>query len=511
MTLTSLEFFVFFALSVIFYYLFPKKYRWICLLACSAVFFILSTPPAAGLYLILCIIITHFGSLKICHLRRSDTAAARKILICVICADLFLLALCKYNGFFLLHWNVAASRMHLPAGPVELSLLIPLGISFYTLQAVGMVADTWRGISQPESNLFKTALFIGFYPQLTAGPIARYGEMRDELFNGHDFSWVNFTHGLQRMIWGLFKKLVLSSRLAVLVDAVYGNAELYTGFYIWAAAGLFMLQLYTDFSGCMDIIIGAAETYGIVLPENFRTPFFAQTIQEFWQRWHITLGSFMRDYAFFPIQRSKVIARLRAGLEKHFGKKTSDRISVWFSLLCIWLVIGLWHGGAYKFILGHGLWFWLCIVAERTAAPIGNRLTGLLKIRTDNFSWRLFRSLRTFTLVSFGNIFFRAGSLKGAFHILHLGFSAPVNFHIFLDGSFAKMGLTEKELVLTAAGLLILLLVSVISRNGSVRQQIDHQNLAFRWLLYFLLIFAVIIFGKYGPGCDAADFIYKGF
>ena len=366
-----------------------------------------------------------------------------------------------------------------------------------------MMADTWREITEPEHNIFKSALFIAYYPQLTSGPIARYEELKESLFRGNAFSWTNFSHGLQRMLWGLFKKLVLSARLALVVDGIYGDMEMYNGFYIWIAAGLFMLQLYTDFSGYMDIIIGASEVFGIKLPENFRTPFFSRSVREFWQRWHITFGAFMRDYVFYPIQHASGTGAAR--------RKAADRITTGAALLCIWFLTGLWHGGAYKYIFGWGLWFWLCLILGQTGEPLWKKLRIFFKVRESSFSWRLFQIFRTFILVSVGNIFFRAGSLKAAFRTISLGFTSADNPWILFDGSYSRFGLSQKEVFLTFAGLLILLLVSVLQQSGSVREKIDRQGIVFRWVLYFMLLFAVIVFGKYGPDYNPADFIYRGF
>lgn len=511
MTLTSFDFFVFFAASILCYYIFPEKYRWTVLLTFSAVFFVLSSSPLTGLYLIGCILSTHFCSQMIRKQRLSDPKRAKLIFFFGICINLVMLIILKDNGFFLLHWNAIAAQLPLKAVSHELGWAVPLGISFYTLQSIGMLTDTYRGSVEPEQNLFKTALFIAFYPQLTSGPIARYGKMRDSLFEGHRFSWTNLCHGLQRMLWGLFKKLVISARLALIVDGIYESPELYKGFYLWIAACLFMLQLYTDFSGCMDIIIGAAETYGIHLPENFRTPFFSRTVQEYWQRWHITLGAFMRDYVFYPILRSRLWLKMESGLRGKFGKKVARQIPVFAALLIVWLLTGFWHGGAYKFILGQGLWFWLCIVIGQAGESTWKKLRKIFKVDQGSFSWHLFQSLRTFVLAAIGNIFFRAGSLKSAFRIILSALTEASNPWVFFDNFYTKFGLTEKDIFLTVIALLVLLLVSCFQRSSSVREKIDRQNIVFRWTVYFLLLFSVIIFGKYGPDYNPADFIYRGF
>ena len=511
MSITSFAFFAFLAANILCYYLLPKKVRWTCLLGFSIFFFLLSSRPVTGLYLLGCILITHFCSISISDRRENSPDKAKRLLIMGIAADLSMLALLKYNGFFFLHYNALASLLHFPQTIHELNWAAPLGISFYTLQAIGMMIDSYWGIIIPERNLLKNALFVCYYPQLTSGPIARYDEMRQTLFSEQNFSWENVTGGLQRMLWGLFKKLVLSSRLALIVNAIYADTENYNGFFIWIAAALFMLQLYTDFSGCMDIIIGMSETFGVLLPENFRTPFFSRSVQEFWQRWHISLGAFMRDYVMYPILRTRCWMKLTKAVKARFGKKAAKQIPAYLAMLIVWLLIGLWHGGAYKYIIGQGLWFWLCITIGQAGEPLWKKLRDFFKVRPESFSWRLFQSLRTFCLVAFGNIFFRASSLKAAVNTIRIGFTSVPNPWIFFDGSLSRFGISSKEITLTFFGLLVLLLVSALQESGSVREKINRQNIWFRWGIWLILLFAVIIFGKYGPGYRAEEFIYRGF
>ncbi len=512
MTISSLQFFCFFIISIIFYYLFPKKMRWMVLLFFSGVFFLLSSGIKTSLYLLGCILATHSSCMIIAQRRDSEPGVAKIALAAGIVVNLSILAVLKYSNFFLRNWNLFAKICKAPLRfDFEIRWLAPIGISFYTLQAIGMILDTWWKITEPEKNIFKTALFVGYYPQLTSGPIAKYEDMKDSLYGGNEFSWTNFTHGLQRMVWGLFKKLVLSSRLSVIVNTIYGDIETYDGYYICLAAGLFMLQLYTDFSGCMDIIIGASETYGVNLPENFQTPFFARSVQEFWQRWHITLGGFMRDYLMYPLLRTNLWRKLTKRIKTGLGKKAAKQIPAYLSMLCVWFIIGLWHGGLYKYILGQGIWFWLCIVMEQAGEPIWSKMRKILHIRTESFGFHLFQSLRTFALVCFGNVFFRADSFDKAVEIIKKGFTAEPNPWIFFDGSLYRLGINEIDMRVLIVSLIILLIVSCLKEKGSVRRMIDQQGVLFRWLVYYLLIFSVMVFGKYGPGYNAADFIYRGF
>lgn len=484
MSITSFKFIVFFIVSLVIYYCLPKKIQWVVLLCDTIVFFVLASSPKSGLFIIISILATTIGAICIDKAKENEKKGlALFALLTAMCINLLMLVGLKY-----LHINIK-------------SVWIPLGISYYTLQALGYLLDVYWGMEESQKNIFKMGLFIGYYPQLVSGPISRYSQMKDELFQEHKFEWKNITYGMQRMLWGFFKKLVLSARLGIMVDTIYGKHELYQGLYVWMAAFLFMLQLYTDFSGCIDIVIGASECYGIKLPENFNTPFFSKTVQEFWQRWHMTLGFWMKDYVMYPILKSKLWSKMSKAIKPVLGKKASRQIPSFLGMLIVWFLIGLWHGGAWKYVLGSGIWFWFWIVLEQLIPQ---------KNKKENFSWNLLCNLKVFVVVSIGNMFFRLSSIKETLYTMKLGFR-NWNPYILFDGSIYKLGLSEKNVRLTIVSLVVLLLVSVLQQKKDVRDRLSEQNIVFRWLILFLLLFAVIIFGQYGPGYDAQAFIYQVF
>lgn len=512
MTLTSLIFYLFFGISLILYYITPRKKQWYMLLLFSVAFFLMSSTPFTAIYTVFAIVSTHFCSHYIYKAREAGKEGfARASLVIGLIVNLGILAVLKYNGFVLGSYSVISHAFGLPSLPKSLSLIAPLGISFYTFQAVGLLVDSYWSISMPPDKLLKTALFVGYWPQLTSGPIARYDEIGAQLFAGHEFSWKNLTFGLQRMLWGIFKKLVISSRLAVIVNTIYGDVSTYNGFYIWLAACLFMLQLYTDFSGCMDIIIGASECYGVILPENFRTPFFSRSVQEFWQRWHITLGGWMKNFVLYPILRTKAWAKMGKSLKPKLGKKAARQIPSFLGMLCVWLLIGLWHGGKYKYIVGQGIWFWCWIVFEQVFEPHAKRINSFLKIDSNSFGWHVFQSVRTYLIVCFGNMFFRLNSLKETISTIKLGFRTTSNPWIFFDGSLYNLGLNSKNFWIMIIGIFVLLTVSALQEKESVRERLERQHIVFRWIVLYSLILGILIFGMYGPGYQAAEFIYKGF
>lgn len=505
MALTSFAFIACFIVSLAIYYLIPKRLQWYFLLLCSAGFFLVSCKPFTIIYLVISIISTKI----ICGILSERKSKA--LLICGIVINLGILCTLKYTNFFLDNLNQMLIRITGDTTIHEVDWAAPLGISFYTMQVLAYIIDVYWGETKPQTSFLRTALFIGYWPQLKSGPIARHNEMKDQLYKEHDLSWKNVTFGLQRMMWGIFKSLVISNRLGIMVDTIYGDTIKYNGFYIWFAASAFMLQLYTDFSGCMDIVLGASECYGIVLPENFRTPFFSRSVQEYWQRWHITLGGFMRDYVMNTILRSKAWRKLNKSVKVHMGKRAAMQIPSYLDMLIVWLLMGIWHGGSWKYGLGMGLWFFLCIALGRTLDPVFKKTTRALRVNTEAFSWHLFQSVRVFVLVAIGNMFFRLDSLADTFSVMRRGFSRW-NPWIFFDGSLYELGISDKDFRLVITGLLVLFLVSALQvTKGSVRELIAKQNYVFRWIVYLLLISAIIIFGTYGPGFDAQTFIYEGF
>ena len=511
MSITSFPFLLFFAVTLGVYYILPLRFRWSALLVSSLLFFHFSAADYTIIYAAGAVLVTTLCTRGIT--KAEETGAGKKArlwLILGLAVNLGILATLKYSGFVIGNVNFAAglagSGLRLP----QPDLLAPLGVSFYTMSVAGYLLDVYWGICPAQTDIFKTALFVGYWPQLTSGPITRYNEVRDQLYEGHRFDPRQVSFGMQRLLWGIFKKLVISARLGVVVDTIYADTVTYNGFYIWVAAVSFLFQLYTDFSGCMDIILGASECYGIRLPENFRTPFFSRSVQEYWQRWHMTLGAWLKDYILYPVLRSGAWRSLTRWTRAHLGKKAAKQVPSILGMLCVWLLMGLWHGGTWGYIIGWGLWFWLCIASAQVLDPVFKKAIRLLRINTECFSWHLFQSLRVFVLAAIGNMFFRLRGFMETLHVIRAGLF-PDNPEIFFDGSLFSLGLDAPDFIAMVVSLLVLLAVSVLQERGSVREQIEKQNLVFRWVVWYALIFGILIFGMYGPGYDAADFIYRGF
>ncbi len=494
MALTSFSFLCFFTITAGIYYVIPRRFQWMLLLAASLVFYYVSGGWAVLCFLLYGIVITYLAGLT---LERVKEGSKRKGLLTGIFVILTLipLFLLKYVRFF---------GLSAPFGA-----LAPLGISFYTMSILGYVIDVSWGILPAQRNPFRHALFAAYFPQMTSGPITRYSQMAGQLFAPHAFSYEQIAFGAQRILWGFFKKLVISERLAMAVNLVYDQYPVYQGWYLVVATVCFAFQLYTDFSGCMDIVLGVSQIFGISLPENFTCPYFSRSISEYWRRWHITLGAWFKDYLFYPLQKSGLFIAYLDWSKKRFGKKRGKKLPLYTGMLILWFSVGMWHGGSWNFIVGSGLLHWFYIVSGELFTPLWKRLIALLRINTEVFSWHFFQGLRTFFLVNLGFVFFRAPSLRTALSML-ASMGRVFNPRILFDGSLCRL-LKPQDWVLAIFSLLILLLVSVLQQRIRIRETLAVQNLAFRWSLYLLLFAAVLIFGCYGGDYDAAAFIYQRF
>ena len=511
MGITSFYFLCFFAVLLVVYYCIPRKFQWGFLLLASVTHSLLAGQGALLLYPLASVTACYAGARLLSGTPAEAERKRRGILLVTILVNIGILFALKYVNFLI---NTLDGVVALFGGPGELvsgvDFLAPLGVSFYTFSLLGYVIDVYYGLSDAQKNFGRLALYGLYFPNLISGPILKYREHAAQFFVPHDFDYRRVTQGLQRMVWGFFKKLVIAERLGVLVNTVYGDYEGYPGMYIWVATVCYALQLYTDFSGCMDIVLGLSQSLGIALPENFQTPFFAKSVAEYWRRWHITLGVWMKDYVFYPLLRSKLFTNLNQSLKKKCGKKRGKQYATFAAMFILWLTVGVWHGGDWKFVIGSGLLHWFYIVMEELLAPPFARLNARLHLSGEGRFLSGVRILRTFFLVCIGDLFFRAASLGDAFAML--GESVRVwNPQILWDGSLLQLGLDGIETAVAVVSLLLLWAVSLRQRKEAVRESIAKKALPLRWILWYALLFAVILLGYYGPGYSAAEFIYQGF
>ncbi len=489
MNITSFGFLCFFAAALLCYYLLPCRVQWPFLLCVSVVWLLAASGGQwyVCLYPAAAVAAVWLSAQVIVRSGRPQTKRWAILLAAGGC--LLLLCVLKF-------WS--------------LPLAAPAGISFYTLTLLGYLFDVSYGLCQPEKNYLKLLLFGCYFPTMVSGPIVRYREMAGQLYQGHPFDYRQVAFGMQRMLWGFFKKLVVSERMAVVADAVFDQYGSFRGLPIWIGAVAFTFQLYMDFSGCMDIVLGISQCFGILLPENFNAPFLATSISEYWRRWHITLGAWLREYLFYPLLRSRFFTALQERLRGRLGKKGAKQATTFLAMFLLWFAIGYWHGGAVHFIIGCGLLHWFYIVSGELAAPFFSRIREKLGIRKDS-GWYVFLArVRTFFLVTLGLVFFRSPTATDAVRMVGRGMTGW-RLSSLSDGTLAVLGLDWVEGGIAVLSLLFVSWVTVRAQKGSMRERLERLPLPVRWAVLYALLFSVILLGKYGPDYSPAEFIYQNF
>lgn len=511
MSLVSINFFILVAASVIIYYAVPIKNRWIVLLLSGIVFIVGANDIKMVIVMVTEILVTYLAAVLLIKYKE-NRHLSQCILTIGMVFDVGSLLILKDVNFFVSMLQKAQKLIGKEYIWQNVTWLAPLGISYYTLTLIGYLLDVYWGTEKVERNPFKFLLFAGYFPLLTSGPIIRAKEAKAEILTGHRFSDQRFCLGLQRILWGLFKKMVISEHLAVIVNAVYGDYERYAGVYVWIAVACFPLQLYTDFSGCLDIVLGVSELFGITLPENFDMPFLSKNLSEFWRRWHITLGAWLRDYVLYPLLKSALWQKIGKLCKKYFGKKVGKQLPVWCGMLVSWFLIGFWHGGSWHYIIGVGLFFWFMIVLGELCKPALERFTKICKMNTECFSYKAYEAVRTYMLFMLGLSFFRA--YGGVSEGIALWKSAFVwNPQVLVYEPLKQLGMSAHEIGVLSISLMILVGSGIgkVYLKKPIREWLGEQNILFRWGILYAAIFFIIVYGYFGLGMDASTFIYEQF
>ena len=370
--------------------------------------------------------------------------------------------------------------------------------------------DVYRGMLKADNNIFRLALFMSFFPQIVEGPICRYEQTANQLWNVSKIEHSNLVQGSQRILYGMMKKIVVADRLNPLIQEVFTNFGQYDGGIIALSAVCYTIQLYMEFSGTMDAVIGTAQIFGVTLPENFSRPFFSKTISDFWARWHISLGGWFKDYIFYPVTLSKPVKNLTIKLKKKVGKYFSLIAASAIALFCVWSCNGLWHGAAWNYIF-FGMYHFVLILMGNIVEPGMKQVRKALHINTDKLSFQIFQMVRTAILVVIGELFFRCHGLKSGF-IMFKKMLTEFSVSSFNLETMEYMGLDRFDIGIVGVTLLIVLIISILQERGvKIRQSLVNQPLAIRWTIIYALIFFVIIFGAYGLGYIPVDPIYAKF
>lgn len=494
MVFNSVDFLLFFPIVLFVYFLIPKKVRYVWLLIVSYYFY-MSWNPKYAVLIALSTVITYLTGLGIG--KAKDKKIKNRMIAGSFVSNLGILFFFKYFDFALLNLNRVLGAVGIQALEKPFDVMLPIGISFYTFQALGYTMDVYRGEMRPEKNIFRYALFVSFFPLIAAGPIERSKNLLRQIQNVHTFriwNYDNITGGAALMLWGYFMKMVIADRLAIFVDSVFGNYGSCASGALVLAAVFFAFQLYCDFGSYSLIAMGCAKIMGFSVMENFNTPYFALSVKEFWRRWHISLSSWFRDYLYIPL-----------------GGNRKGNVRKYINLMITFLVSGLWHGASFSFAAWGGLHGLYQIIGEGLR-PARERVAKACHINTESLLHKFVKWLVTFALVDFAWIFFRCSSLTESVAYIRRMLTCP-DFAVMTDGTLFTLGLSRLEFIIALAGLVILLMVDLIRyRKGmQLYEYLNTKWLWLRWSVYIFLAVSIFLFGIYGPGYNAAEFIYFQF
>lgn len=490
----SFAFIVFFPIVVILYLIVPTRLRSLWLLIASYYFY-MSWEPAYGILIAVITAITYAGG----RLIGSSKDSSNQRIACVYLTLTVLfcigtLCFCRYPNFVIRHLNIPLSIVGIPAIS-ELSIVLSVGVSFYTLQALGYVIDVYRGKTTAERNPVNYALYVSFFPTLISGPIERSTNLLPQIKRITEIKvrdYDRIVNGLITMLYGLFLKMVIADRLSILVNNVYSKYMMYQSTELVAGSLAYTLQIYCDFAGYSLTAIGAAQVLGLNLKENFNTPYLATSIKDFWRRWHISLSSWLRDYVYISL-----------------GGNRCSKFRRYVNIMITFLVSGLWHGNGLTYIVWGGLHGLYQVVGDLLSSVRGRIFRNVKK---DCFSYRFGQIAITFSLVNFAWIFFRADSLGVAIVYIERMFTR-INPWALFDGTLYELGLDVTEIHIVIFGLIIMVLVDLLRyRKGQQFSDfLMSQNLYFRWFVSITLIVMILVYGEYGAAYDAQSFIYMQF
>lgn len=498
MLFNSIGFMFFMPLVLVAYFCIPKRWRYILLLIASY-FFYMCWDPQYAILIAFSTVVTYIGGVLLDYADEHQKSIKIKkwIVIASVMCNIFVLGYFKYFEFGVRTIENILRTIGFEVSTHTFDIILPVGISFYTFQALSYVIDVYKGEVKAEKNILKYALFVSFFPQLVAGPIERSKNLLKQVQEVHEIKLWNLKRiisGAIYMIWGYFMKMVIADRAAILVDTVFDEYYMYGSVELVMAVVWFAIQIYCDFGGYSMIAIGMAKIMGFSLMENFDAPYFSQNIKEFWRRWHVSLSSWFRDYVYIPL----------GGNRKGKWKK-------YCNLMITFLVSGLWHGAEWSFVIWGGLHGLYQIIGELTL-PIRSKISNALQVNTECFSHKLLKTVVTFILVCFAWIFFRADSVSIAFAYTGRIFTETNIWGLF-DGTLYTLGLDQLEMKILVLSTILLFVVDWMKyhRKEMLDTALLRQNTWFSWGCILGLIFAILVYGVYGPAYDATQFIYFQF
>ena len=540
MNYTSLNFILFVALTVLVYFLFPlKKQKWTVLLVASYVFYLFAGYKYVA-FILFTTVSTYLFALWINRIgvksketlklnkqtwdrdkkkkfKNSIKHRKRLVMALVLVVNFGILAFLKYYNFFAGSLNDVMGMFGIGFSAPTLKLFLPLGISFYTFQSMGYIVDVYREKVAPEKNIAKLALFVSFFPQVIQGPISFYDQLAHQLYEPHKFDFTRFKYGMELILWGFFKKLIIADRAVVAINTVTADYAAYNGTTLTFTILLYALQLYADFSGGIDISRGVAQIFGIDMVDNFKRPYFAKSINDYWRRWHITLGAWLKNYLFYPLAMSNVFINASKKMKgtKFGATKAGTHIAkvlpTSIASLIVFLVVGIWHGANWKYV-AFGIWNGGIIMISILLKPVFDWVLAKLRINAQSFAYGIFQMFRTFLVVLVGYVFDVAPNFAEAMNTFKLA---------FVDQSFSvgwsqisELGLDKFDYAIIIFAMIVVFVASVIQERHSsttIREMLDKKPFALRGFVIFAGVLIVLVFGIYGPGYDPAAFVYMQF
>lgn len=540
MSYTSLLFFTFVLLVTAVYFLFPvKKYQWTVLLIASYMFYLISGYKYV-VFILITTLSTYYAALWIERIavkakteldsHKADwdkeqkkkykgeiKKAKQSIVALPIILNLGILFLLKNYNFLAGSLSDLFRLSGVSFSVPSLNVFLPLGISFYTFQSIGYVMDVYREKISAERNIAKVALFVSFFPQIIQGPISFYNQLAGQLYEPRQFDFTQFKYGCELILWGLFKKLVIADRAYIAIKTVLDDFGDYSGTTLTFIILLYALQLYTDFSGGIDISRGVAQILGIDMVQNFRHPYFATTINDYWRRWHITLGNWMKEYIFYPLALSKPLTNITKRIKStefgasEIGIHITKVLPASVASLVVFILVGIWHGTNWKYV-AFGIWNGGVIMLSLLLEPLLRRFVKKLRINVKSKAFVLFQMARTFVIVFIGYVFDVAADFGDAMYTFRM---------MLTDQNFSRgwveinaLGLGKKDYLVLAGCTMVVFIVSAIQEkcaNESLRVMLDQKPFFVRYILLLVGIIVLLVFGIYGPGYNPADFVYMQF
>lgn len=525
MNFISFEFLVFLVLTLVVYYTVPKKVQWISLLAANIAFYCFGGVRTVG-YLVFTTFTTWGAGLILERMNaerkeipkadkarlEGNTKKKKAVVAVTLLLNFGMLFILKYLSFTAVAAENLLGSFGVGFNAKVPDFVLPLGVSFYIFQSTGYVIDLYRGKYAAQKNIARFSLFTSFFPQMVQGPISRYNKLGVQLTEYHSFDTDNVRDGILVIMWGYFKKMVIADRAAIVVASFFSDYESYGGAVTVFSILMYCINLYCDFSGGIDITRGVAKMLGIELEENFRRPLFSRSLTEYWRRWHITLGGWMRDYVFYPLSLSKPFGRLGKWAREKIGGKAGKIFATSIATFVVYLIIGIWHGANFRYI-AFGFYNGAIITSSILLAGPYSKLKQRLHINTDSRLWHVFETVRTSFIVFIGRYITRAPRLTVAVSLIIRTFDiSRFSAHSLWDGTLLNMGVSLADLIIVAVCIVLVHSVEFYEeKRGNAVERLAEKNGLVQWLVMLVLMLLIVFFGMMRGGYISSEFIYKAY